>query len=370
MTSLVKLLTLPNAGELPLSIRAKAMTFNDQRSLELLQYLERIAPTDANVLVVGETGTGKELVARFLHEHSERRGPFTAINCGAFSESLIEAELFGHESGAFTGAQQARQGWFEAANGGTLFLDEIGDMPLPLQAKLLRVLQERQVVRIGSRKSIPIDVRLVAATNVDLERAVESGAFRRDLFYRLNVAPVKLPPLRERRGDILPLANHFMALYGRKLGRGCVTIAPEAERQLLAYDWPGNIRELENVMHFAVIMSKDHRIAAQDLRMPSLAAGASHYGGSTEERLIAVLRQVFAEDGADRYERVERLLVTSAFEFCGSNQVRTARHLGISRNILRAQLKRFGLLGRNAECTDDEDEINALGMAIDPLGYS
>jgi sigma-54-specific transcriptional regulator len=367
----VKLLTLPNAGELPLSIRAKAMTFYDRRSLELLSYLERLAPTDANVLMVGETGTGKELVARFLHEFSGRGGPFVAVNCGAFSETLIEAELFGHESGAFTGAQHARQGWFEAAGGGTLFLDEIGDMPLLLQGKLLRVLQERYIVRIGSRKAIPIDVRLVAATNVNLERAVENGLFRRDLYYRLNVAPVNLPPLRERRDDILPLANHFVAMYGQKLGLTGVCITRETERQLLAYNWPGNIRELENIIHFALIMSQDNRIEPHDLRLPSQAAGSAHYGGSIDERLIAVFRQMFAEEEREAlYEGVERLLVTTAFEHCGGNQVRTAKHLGISRNILRTQLKRFGLLARGGDSADGDDEINALGLALDPLGYS
>ncbi len=370
-SNLVKLLTLPNAAELTTSIRAKAMTFLDQRSRDLLSYLERVAPTDANILMIGETGTGKELVARFLHDQSGRTGPFVAVNCGAFTESLIEAELFGHESGAFTGAQHARAGWFEAASGGTLFLDEIGDMPLPLQGKLLRVLQEHCVVRIGSRKAIRVDVRLVAATNVNLERAVENGLFRRDLFYRLDVAPVKLPPLRERRGDILPLADHFITQYGQKLHLSDVTITPEAERQLLTYDWPGNIRELENVIHFALIMSQNQRIEAHDLRLPSQAAGACHYGGSTNERFIAVLHDMFAqEDSEALYERVERLLVTAAFAHCGSNQVRTAKHLGISRNILRAQLKRFGLLGSSAEGADSDEELKSVGMTIDPLGYS
>jgi sigma-54 dependent transcriptional regulator len=212
-------LTLPPGEGSILSIRAKALLFHDPRSVALLEHVERIARSEASVLVIGETGTGKELIARHLHARSERRGPFVAVNCGAFSETLIDAELFGHESGAFTGASHSRAGWFEAANGGTLFLDEIGDLPLALQVKLLRVLQERQVVRLGSRKPVALDVRLVAATNVDLRQAVEAQRFRADLYYRLNVAPVALPPLRERPGDILPLARHFVGVYAPRRGR-------------------------------------------------------------------------------------------------------------------------------------------------------
>ncbi len=208
-----RLLTLPDSPTAPLSIRAKAVVFHDPASLRLLLDVERIAHSEATVLVTGETGTGKELIARHIHAVSGRTGPFVAVNCGAFSESLIDAELFGHESGAFTGASQSRAGWFEAANGGTLFLDEIGDLPLALQVKLLRVLQERQVVRLGSRRGIPLDVRLVAATNIDLRRAVEAQHFRADLFYRLSVASVRLPPLRERPADILPLVRHFISVY-------------------------------------------------------------------------------------------------------------------------------------------------------------
>ena len=201
-----RVLTLPQSPSAPLSIRAKALVFHDPVSLQLLAQVERVACSDATALIIGETGTGKELVARHLHHCSGRQGPFVAVNCGAFSESLIDAELFGHESGAYTGATGARAGWFEAANGGTLFLDEIGDLPLALQVKLLRVLQERQVVRLGSRKAIPLDVRLVAATNIDLARAVEAQHFRADLYYRLSVATLVLPALRQRPGDILPPA--------------------------------------------------------------------------------------------------------------------------------------------------------------------
>lgn len=239
-----RVFTLPDAASAVLSIRAKAMLFHDPRSADLLERVERVARSEASVLVIGETGTGNELIARHLNAGSGRKGPFVAVNCGAFSETLIDAELFGHESGAFTGASQARAGWFEAANGGTLFLAEIGDLPLALQVKLLRVLQERQVVRLGSRKPIALDVRLVAATNIDLLRAVEAQRFRADLYYRLSVATLGLPTLRERAGDILPLARHFIGVYAPRLGLRDVVLAPDAEAALLGYAWPGNIREL------------------------------------------------------------------------------------------------------------------------------
>jgi sigma-54-specific transcriptional regulator len=351
-----KVLTLPNAGALALSIRAKALVFNDPSSQAILQHLERIAPTQATVMIVGETGTGKELVARFIHEHSNQRGPFVAINCGAFSENLVEAELFGHETGAFTGAQQARAGWFEAANGGTLFLDEVGDMPLALQVKLLRVLQERQVLRLGSRKPIPVNVRLVAATNVDLERAVEAGHFRRDLYYRLSVAPVSLPPLRERRGDIMPLARHFIEVYSKKLELEHVKVSKAAEQRLLAYDWPGNIRELENVIHFALIMSSGNELQPDNLRLPGLSAGAGS-DNSPDAQLQSAIKQLLAQEQPALLERIEEQIIVTAFDFCGRNQVRTAKKLDISRNILRAQLKRFGLLDKgNDQASDKDDE--------------
>jgi hypothetical protein len=197
----------------------------------LLAHLQQVAPSEASVLIIGETGTGKELVARHIHNLSARRNrPFVAVNCGAFSESLVEAELFGHEKGAFTGALSAKAGWFEEADGGTLFLDEIGDLPMAIQVKLLRVLQEREVVRLGSRKSIPIDVRVLAATNVQLEKAINAGHFREDLYYRLNVVSLELSPLRERPGDILPLTRHFIEAYSQRLGYGRITISHEAEQ--------------------------------------------------------------------------------------------------------------------------------------------
>jgi sigma-54-specific transcriptional regulator len=350
-----KVLTFPDSLAMALSIRAKALLFHDPRSLDLLEQVERIARSDATVLVIGETGTGKELIARHIHAQSERAGPFIAVNCGAFSESLIDAELFGHEAGAFTGANQARSGWFEAANGGTLFLDEIGDLSMALQVKLLRVLQERQVVRLGSRRAVPLDVRLVAATNVDLHKAVAAERFRSDLYYRLSVATVHLPPLQERSGDILPLARHFIALYGAKLKLDGVGVAPQAEAALLAYDWPGNIRELENVIHYALIVCRNQCIQAEDLRLagsgyrnraapiaaPAVVAEALH----PFQRLDALLADLVEAGEPALFDNVEERLIRTAYEVFEQNQVQTAKALGISRNVLRTHLKRFGLIG-------------------------
>jgi sigma-54-specific transcriptional regulator len=353
----VKLLPFP-AATAPASVsNAKQLLCVDPTSQALLRQLDRLAPTEASVLIVGETGTGKEVAARYIHERSRRLGPFVAVNCAAISETLAEAELFGHEAGAFTGAQHARPGWFEVAQGGTLFLDEIGDMPLYLQVRLLRVLQERQVVRLGSRKPVSIDVRLVAATNVDLEQAVQSRLFRRDLYYRLNVAPVKLLPLRERPGDILPLATKLIERHGPKLGLTNASLTAAAEEALLTHPWPGNIRELENAIQLGLIMSSDGRIDTADLNLTD----SSENPEAPAVRPLAVerrdteaqfdlldegFRRLLESDRDGVYEDVERLLLKMTFEHCAGNQVRTARRLGVSRNVVRAQLKRFGLLER------------------------
>jgi sigma-54-specific transcriptional regulator len=362
------LLTLPDAGAL--SIRAKALVFEDPGSVALLERVEQVAPTDATVLVIGETGTGKELLARRVHQGSGRRGPFLAVNCGAFSEALIDAELFGHESGAFTGASQARAGWFESANGGTLFLDEIGDLPLALQVKLLRVLQERQVVRLGSRKPIALDVRLIAATNVDLRNAVAAGHFRADLYYRISVATLELRPLYERPGDILPLARHFLASYSARLGITGASLAPDAEQALLAHDWPGNIRELENVVHYALIVAPSNRLTAVDLQVIQRSVAGASRGGraapvAAEQGADAAVAAAPASDALrdvllqrmhaaqpDLFNQVEETLVKTAFELCGGNQVHTARQLGLSRNVLRTLLKRHGLLDAGHELAE------------------
>jgi sigma-54-specific transcriptional regulator len=345
----MKVFTLPNPGAHSLTVRAKALVFEDTCSRELLRQIRQIAPSDATVLIVGETGTGKEIVARYVHELSRRvAGPFAAINCGAFTDSLVDAELFGHERGAFTGATSSKSGWFEAAQGGTLFLDEIGDLPLLLQVKLLRVLQEREIVRLGSRQAIPIDVRLVAATNIDLEAAVRAGRFREDLYFRLNVATLRLPPLRERPGDILPLAEHFLRVYGQRAGLDQVALSGESVQQLLDHTWPGNVRELENIIHRAVLTCQNGRIEVTDLPVAS-GGKPNHTEAHRADKaallaLERVLVQMFEQGGPELYERINTAVVTEAYRFCHENQVQAAHLLGISRNVLRARLAQGGLI--------------------------
>jgi sigma-54-specific transcriptional regulator len=389
---------MPDSNTAPLTIRAKALVFHDPQSRLLLDHVERLARSDATVLVTGETGTGKELIARHIHAVSGRTGPFVAVNCGAFSETLIDAELFGHEVGAFTGATHARAGWFEAANGGTLFLDEIGDLPMSLQVKLLRVLQERQVVRLGSRRGVALDVRLVAATNIDLARAVVAQHFRADLYYRLSVAGVRLPSLHERQADILPLAEYFIGVYCARLGIRPVPLGAEAGAALRAYNWPGNIRELENVIHYALIVCAGDQIAATDLKLNSLQPASQRRVGDGDamappvfggyrgpgagvavaplepgpavERATALARlpgffaDLVREGGVELFDRVERALVHAAFEHAGGNQVRAARELGVTRNMVRTLLKRHGLLGCEPTLDDPaEDAASARGPA-------
>ena len=413
------LLSLEGGNAQPLSVRAKALVFSDPISAALLEYIERIAPSDAPVLIGGETGTGKELVARHIHLLSGRKGPFLAVNCGAISDQLAESELFGHEAGSFTGAVGKREGWFEAANEGTLFLDEIGDLPLPLQVKLLRVLQEKEVVRIGSRKSIPVNVRLVVATNVDLDYAVSAGHFRRDLLYRINIAQVKLPPLRERPGDILPLAEHFLKIYSQRMGYRQPQFSASAVELLLTYAWPGNIRELENVVHFALLVSSDNKIEPAHLKVTGgWNTGASHQqipqpvhqplhqqpynangyrsfgnhsvnaqagstngfgnhinnnSGNDDDPMIAIarqLRRLFSEQGdSDHFDKLESLIVHEAFARVRSNQVHGAALLGISRNVMRTLLKRHGLLAdtgfiRADDHSDHEDTVRSLNPSF------
>jgi DNA-binding NtrC family response regulator len=405
------LLSLEGGNAQPLSVRAKALVFSDPISATLLEYIERIAPSEAPVLIGGETGTGKELVARHIHLLSGRKGPFLAVNCGAISDQLAESELFGHEAGSFTGAVGKREGWFEAANEGTLFLDEIGDLPLPLQVKLLRVLQEKEVVRIGSRKSIPVNVRLVVATNVDLDYAVSAGHFRRDLLYRINIAQVKLPPLRERPGDILPLGEHFLKIYSQRMGYRQPQFSSGAIDLLLTYSWPGNIRELENVVHFALLVSSgdkiepahlkvtggwntgsSHQAAPQPAHQPLHNANGHNHsfgnpgfgahngslngsdnGSNGDDPMTAIakqLRRLFSEQGdSDHFDKLESLIVHEAFAHVRSNQVHGAALLGISRNVMRTLLKRHGLLAdasfnRAGEDGDQENEVEHLNASF------
>lgn len=344
------MLILPEAAAGPLSVRAKALVFEDPLSRALLSRIERIAPSDAPVLVTGETGTGKELVARQIHAQSLRKGrAFIAVNAGAFSQNLIESELFGHERGAFTGALTSNAGWFEAAHGGTLFLDEIGDLPLSLQVKLLRVLQEGEVTRVGSRTPIRVNVRLIAATNVDLRAAIAAGQFREDLFYRLKVGSLTVPPLRERPGDIPALAQFFLERYAQKLGRPDIRIGASAEQCLLAHTWPGNIRELENAIHHGLLVCRGSELTPHDLQLEPAPESAAQSTPSDAERgelaaLERVLRGMLQAGTPNLYQRVEAALLVTTYRHCGRNQLETARRLGLSRNVVRARLIEHGEL--------------------------
>lgn len=316
----------------------------DPASRAFQSLLDKLAPTDATVLIVGETGTGKEVVARYLHHHSPRRHqPFLAVNCGALTESLAEAELFGHEKGAFTGAAQGHPGWFEAAEGGTLLLDEIGELSLPLQVKLLRVLQEREITRVGSRRPLKVNVRVIAATHVDLAQAIREKRFREDLYYRLNIAVVPLPPLRQRQQDIPLLADHFLSLYARRLGRPARRLAPEALARLMAYPWPGNIRELENTLHNAVLLSKEEELGPAQLRLAPRAE-LPFTSGDTDGDLDDFIARQLTQPGDGLWQRVTGALVRGAMAHCEDNQSQAAALLGISRHSLRTQLANIGVI--------------------------
>jgi sigma-54-specific transcriptional regulator len=338
-----KLITFPDPQKISLSIRASALVFADPESQKLLDLINRIAPSDATVYIRGETGTGKELVARHIHSLSARSsGTFAAINCGAFSETLVESELFGYERGAFTGAVTSKVGWFESANGGTLFLDEIGDLPLSTQVKLLRVLQEREIVRIGSRTPTPLDVRLIAATNVNLEEAVRVGRFREDLYYRINVVPIQLAPLRERPGDILPLVQHFLAIYKNRLNTNVPQLHPDTLRLLHAYPWPGNIREMENTIHRALLVCDGNVLLPVNLNLPLIQENDRVEASPCV--LEKVFANLFAQEPDELHDFVLHSLIVQAYNYSHCNQVQAAKLLGISRNVLRTQLKNYGII--------------------------
>ncbi len=301
--------------------------------IEVMKTVARIAPSQASVLILGESGTGKELVARTIHRFSERSAAkFVAVNCSSLAETLLESELFGHVKGAFTGAVGPRPGLFREANRGTLFLDEIGDVSPALQARLLRALQEREVLPVGSETPVSVDVRVVAATNRDLSAAVKQGRFREDLYYRLNVVTIRLPPLRERRQDLPILIDHLLRQLARKHGRGPVAVDEAAESILLLHDWPGNVRELANVLERALVM------AAQDV------IGPEHLPPEFGSRTSAA-EPTPASGGAPRLvplAQVEREHVLSVLAALGGNRDRAARTLGISRRTLTRMLQRWG----------------------------
>jgi len=300
--------------------------------------VERVAPSNASVLLLGETGTGKEVIARALHLHSTRRDqPFVAVNCAVLKGDLLESELFGHEKGAFTGADRARPGRVETARGGTLFLDEIGELPLAVQAKLLRLLQEREYERLGSDRTQSADIRLVAATHRDLPSAIQAGTFREDLYYRLKVISIKIPPLRERAGDILPLAEWLLDKHASESARAPPRLAAEVREALLRYCWPGNVRELSNVMERFVLLAGD-AVGLCDL--PEEMMGGQAAGGAAA---VADTEDLFALGYNEAVTAARRLIVTRALEQAGGHQTRAAERLGVTQPYLSRLVKQLGI---------------------------
>jgi Nif-specific regulatory protein len=301
---------------------------------EALNLVGRVAPSQATVLILGESGTGKELFARAIHYASPRaEKALVKVNCAALPETLLESELFGHEKGAFTGAVVRRIGRFEQADQGSIFLDEIGDLSPALQAKLLRVLQEKEIERVGSNQTIKIDVRVIAATNRNLEEAIKKGTFREDLYYRLNVVTISLPPLRERKEDIPVLLEYFLKKYSRENKKEVSSITKEGKELLLHYDYPGNVRELENVIERAVVLCRGEAITSQDLPL-SLRE-------SRTEMALAQSRE--AHSLPETLETLERQLIISALERNGGVQTRAAEDLGISERVMRYKIKKYGI---------------------------
>ncbi|TFF37867.1 sigma 54-interacting transcriptional regulator [Pseudomonas sp. RIT623] len=296
------LLTFPEQDKSPLSIRAKALVFVDPRSQALRQALERLAPQPLPVLIRGETGTGKELLARQIHRASDRGGLFVSVNCAAISPTYADAELFGYSAGSQGGTASSRAGWFGSANGGTLYLDEIADLPLAIQTKLLAALENREVTRVGAAHPQPVDVRLVAASSIDLARAVQAGRFNERLYHYLHEGELALPALRDRIGDILPLAEYFVGIYSVRLDRPVALISEAAQQALEAHAWPGNTRELENVIHFALLVSDGEEIRPEHLDLPDLAPLANlarqlaQLGSSGEPQTLDTLRRLLAEN--------------------------------------------------------------------------
>lgn len=299
---------------------------NSYRMRQVRELIAKVAGTKATVLISGESGTGKELVARAIHYHSPRKDkPLVSVNCSALAETLLESELFGHEKGAFTGAVSQRKGRFEFADGGTLFLDEVGEMSPPVQVTLLRVLQDREFQRVGGNKTIKVDVRVVTATHKDLKEEIRQGRFREDLYYRLNVVHIEVPPLRERKEDIPLLIRHFSERFARELNKKEIpTLSPEAMAALLAYDWPGNVRELENVLERAFILSSGPIIRLEDLPFTSFIPSG------------AKLNEVL--------ELIEKRMITQALTISGNVQTRAAELLGIEKNLLKYKMKKYSLI--------------------------
>ncbi len=302
---------------------------------KLLEKVAMVAPSDANVLITGESGTGKELIARAIHLNSNRKqGPFITVNCAALTETLLESELFGHEKGAFTGADKRREGRFVGANNGTIFLDEIGEMPMSMQPKLLRVIQEKEVQPLGSDKTVKVDVRIIAATNRDLEDEVIKGNFREDLFYRLNVVNLHMPSLRDRRDDIPILANYFLKLYAEKNKKQIKGITPRAMDLLLKHNWPGNVRELENAMEHAVVLSTGEYISEKELPL--------RIRKNLQPNIIEEDAKT-ARDQAISLDEIEKQAIIRALKIAGGNKSEAARILKINRRTLYLKMGKYGI---------------------------
>lgn len=330
----LKRLILTAWREHRLSVDQEGFLTRDPGLKALLEKLKTVARSRAPILITGESGTGKEVLARWIHRVSDRsRGPFIAINCAALPEALLESELFGYEKGAFSGALTRKKGKFELADGGTILLDEITEMPLPLQAKLLRVLQEGEVDRLGGAYPIKVDVRVIATTNRDIEAEVSAGRFREDLYFRLNVIPVRLPPLRERPSDIPFLAEYFFGEFNRLYGKNLRGFAPGVLDTLKDYEFPGNVRELKNLVERAVLLSEGPWITLEDLLWPSRSLSSSPSGNSTEAQGIKPLREL------------EKEAILRALRACGGNRTRAAELLGISVRTLRNKLKLYRAQG-------------------------
>ncbi len=310
-----------------------------QAMQEIFATVMRVAPTRATVLLAGESGVGKDRIARAIHQHSPRKDkPFVKINCTAIPENLMESELFGYEKGAFTGANQSKPGKFEQADTGTVFLDEIGDVPPAMQVKLLRILQEREFERLGSNKTMKIDVRIVAATNVDLRAALEQGTFREDLYYRLNVVPLNIPPLRDRKEDIPVLADFFVEKLGRELESPVRTISKNAVAKLMEFNWPGNVRELENVLERSIVLAEGPELSASDIRLDMAPAA----------RLHAMASNSFLPDGIT-LDQYEQQLIKEALKRANGNKSQAARLLGLTRNAFRYRLDQMGMDSSDGE---------------------
>lgn len=298
---------------------------------QVLDQVEQVADSVATVLIEGESGTGKELIAKSIHSYSPRaQEPYIKVNCAAIPENLLESELFGHEAGAFTGAVNKRIGKFELADGGSIFLDEVGEMPLHLQPKFLRVLQEREIERLGGSTTIKVDVRVIAATNRDLEEMVKEGEFRKDLFYRLNVIPIRLPALRDRMEDVLPIARHFLAQFSELNGREISAIGEEASNKLMHYSWPGNVRELENCMERAVVLTRGQELQPTDFQFS---------GEPVTAGVESLLEKLMTTDMS--LDELERRIILMALERCDGNVSQTARRLGMTRRSLQYRVEKI-----------------------------